>query len=158
MPARALFTSASVAETWLRRVDGSDRNVHARGDGGGLGIFKVRLGALESDLIVGRIDFYQHRSRLHVLVVLHVELDDMSGDAGADGIDVAVDLSVVGGFIAGEVAIGEESRNHKHNDGDDDRDPKTRTLGARRRLRKSSSVAGSGLVLSADVRLRLYRR
>ena len=48
------------------------------------------------------------------------------------GIDVAVDLGVVGGFITGEIAIGEESRDQKNNDGDDDADAETGTLRAGR--------------------------
>jgi hypothetical protein len=43
-----------------------------------------------------------------------------------------VHLRVVGRFITGEVAISEESHNQKNNDGNNDRDPKTGALRARR--------------------------
>ena len=39
-------------------ADGSDGNVDSCGYGGGLRGFKVRLGAIVGDLIVGRIDLH----------------------------------------------------------------------------------------------------
>ena len=65
-------------------VDGGDRNGHSGRDRGCLSIFKIGLGAFVGDLIVGGIDLDQHRSCLHVLIVLNVEFDDVAGDAGAD--------------------------------------------------------------------------
>ena len=60
----------------------------------------VGLRARHRDLVVGRINLHQHRSRLDVLVVLHIELDDVPGDPRTDGVHVAVDLRVIGGFVA----------------------------------------------------------
>ncbi len=94
-------------------VDRGDRNAHSGRDCGRLSIFKIGFGALVGDLIVRRINLDQHRSRLHVLIVLDVELDHVAGDARADGIDVAVDLGIVGRFVAGEIAVGEESHDQQ---------------------------------------------
>ncbi len=95
-------------------IDGGNRNIHSGGDRCGLGIFKVRFGAIVGDLIVGRIDLDQHRSRSYILIVLHVELGDVAGDAGADGVHVAVDLSIVSGFVAGEIAVSEKAHDQQN--------------------------------------------
>ena len=95
-------------------------------------ILKISLGFVVGHLIVGGIDFNQHRPGLNVLIVLDVELDDMAGDAGADGIHVAVDLSVVGRFVAAHVSVNEKSHDQKNDDSNYRRDTKTGALGARR--------------------------
>src|SRR5208337_5498672 len=45
---------------------------------------------------------------------------------------MAVDLSVIGRFVAGDVAIDEKSDHQQHHDGDDDSDTKTGARCARR--------------------------
>ena len=89
----------------------SDGDVHAGSDSSGLRILKVGLGTFVSDLIIRGIDFDQHGSRRHVLIVLHIELDNVAGDAGADRIDVAIDLGIVGRFVAGEITISKDANN-----------------------------------------------
>ena len=58
-------------------VDGCDRDRNSRCGSRRLGIGKIRLRALVGHLVVGSIDLDEHGSRLHVLVVLDVELDHM---------------------------------------------------------------------------------
>ncbi len=78
MPARALFTSASLAETWLVGIHRRNRNIHSCRDCRRLRIFKIRLGAFIGNLIVRRIDLDQHCPRLNNLVVLDVQLDHVA--------------------------------------------------------------------------------
>ena len=73
----------------------------------------------------------------------------MAGNAGADGIDVAVDLGVVGGFVAGEIAVDEETHDQQNDDGDHDRDAKAGTLGAGMPSVEILLGGGQGLVLFA---------
>ncbi len=57
-----------------RRTHVGDGDIDTGGSGLrlGVGVFSSRL--RHGDFVVGRIDFHQHRSFFHVLVVLHVEL------------------------------------------------------------------------------------
>ena len=132
IPARALATSASEAETWLLVLTEVMGTLTPAAGGSGLGVFEISLGAFVGDLVIGGIDFHQHGPGLHVLVVEDVQFDDVAGDASADGIDVTVDLGVIGGFVAGDVAVDEKPCYQQHYHGDDDGDAKAGTGGARR--------------------------
>ena len=83
-------------------------------------------------LIIGRIDFHQHRPGLHVLVVIDIELGDVSGNPRADGIDVPVHLRVVGSFIAAHVAVHKKSDNEQDDNRQRHSDTKRGTLRATR--------------------------
>ena len=63
---------------------------------GGLGAGEVGLGLLQGDLLVLGIDLGDGIADFDLLVVLDVDLDDLAGDAGADLVEVAVYLGVVG--------------------------------------------------------------
>src|SRR5208282_1698027 len=78
-----------------RSAHTSDRDVNAGGGGLrlGVGVHGARL--RDGDFVVGRVNFHQHRSLLHVLVVFHIELQDMAADASAYRVDVPVNLRVV---------------------------------------------------------------
>ncbi len=95
--------------------------------GGSLRVFEIGFGAVVGNLVIGGIDFHQHRTGLHILVVEDIELDDVAGDAGADGIDVAVDFGIIGRFVAGDIAVDEKSHDQQHDDGDDDGDAEAGT-------------------------------
>ena len=62
IPARALFTSASVAETWLLVFTEVMGTLTPAASGGSLRIREVGFGALVGNLIIRGIDFHQHRS------------------------------------------------------------------------------------------------
>ena len=62
-------------------IDGGDRNGDSCRNSGRLRIGEISLSAFIGDLIVGRIDLHQHRSRLHVLIVLDIEFDHVARDA-----------------------------------------------------------------------------
>ena len=71
------------------------------------------------DLIVLGIDLGDGRPDVDLLVVVDVDLDDLAGDAGADLIEIAVDLGVVGVFGEGGAPV-EDAR--ADDEEDDDRD------------------------------------
>src|SRR5258708_10069713 len=50
----------------------------------------------------------------------------MTGDPGADGIDVPVHLRVVGRFIAGQITVNKYAREEENDDADCEPDAKTR--------------------------------
>ena len=94
-------------------------NLRAGFDGGGLGAGKVGLGLLEGDLIVLGVDLGDGITDLHLLVVLDVDLDDLAGDAGADLVEIAVDLCVIGVLGEGGAPVEDACADDKQ---DDDRD------------------------------------
>src|SRR5262249_41195602 len=104
-------------------TDRGDRNVCFRCLGHGDSVCIVSLSAVECNPVVRRINFYQHCSGLHVLVVLNVELDYVAANPGANGIDMSVDLGVVSGFIAGGVAPRDNSAHNEHQGADQEAKP-----------------------------------
>jgi len=68
---------------------------------------------IDRDFIVFGIDLDKHRAFLNVLVIVHIHLDYVTGNAGADGIKVSVYLRIVSGFIAAQVSP-QEVPAHKH--------------------------------------------
>ena len=74
-------------------------------------IGQSRLGVRQGDLVVFGVELHQHRAGLDVLVVIHHYARHVACNAGADGIDIAVDLGVVRGFPGGKVAI-QQDRDH----------------------------------------------
>ena len=58
-----------------------------------------RLSLVESRLRIPRIDFYQHLPFLHLLVVLHVHLGDVSLDPSADLHQISIDLGVIRALV-----------------------------------------------------------
>ena len=90
------------------------------------GILISRLGFRDRHLVIRGIDLDQRRSRFHILVVVHQKLDHMPGDARADGIEVAIDLGVVSGFIAAQVAPEKKSSHQQHNSAHDQGQAKAR--------------------------------
>ncbi len=87
----------------------------------GLGAGQVGLGLIERDLIIPGVDLGDQLPLLDLLVVLDIDLDDLADDAGADLIEVAIDLGVVGVLDEGGVPVEEAGADHQQNDdGDDD--------------------------------------
>ena len=74
------------------------------------GAGEVGLGLFEGDLVVLGIDLGDGLAGLDLLVVLDVDLDDLAGDAGADLVEVAVDLGVVGVFGEGGAPVEDAPR------------------------------------------------
>ena len=62
----------------------------------GQGVLVCRLGAGYRNFVILGIDFDQWRSCFHILVVVNQQLHDVPGDARADGVQVSIDLRVVG--------------------------------------------------------------
>ncbi len=113
-------------------ADRSDGNINSRFGGGCLGALEIGFSALVGNLVIRRIDFYQHGARLHVLIVQDIQLHDVARNAGADGVDVAVDLGIIRGFVTGDIAVDENSRHQQHDGRNADCDTKAGAGGARR--------------------------
>ena len=79
-----------------RCVDGGDRNVDIQGLGRSLGVGDVGASLVHGNLVVARVNFYEDIAGLDVLVVVHIDLCDVAGNARADGHHVAVNFRVVG--------------------------------------------------------------
>ncbi len=79
-----------------RRVGVGDRNIDARAFERRFGVGQVGFRLGERDFVVLRIDADQHVARVHELLVFRLHLDDVPVDPRADGVDVPVDLRVVG--------------------------------------------------------------
>src|SRR6202023_2247580 len=74
------------------------------------------FGKVDSNLIIPRIDLNQHRTLLDVLVVFDVYTSDVSANAGADGVYVAIYLRIVGGLVGAEIAPDKKSCHRQHHD------------------------------------------
>src|SRR5262249_40199544 len=72
----------------------------------------VRARLRDCHLIVHRVDLNQHSTFLDILVVLNVKTYDMSANASADRIDVAVDLRVISRLVAREISPNQNSADH----------------------------------------------
>ena len=59
---------------------------------------QVRLGLIECDLGIGRIQAHQGLSRGHVLGVIGIDADHGAGDLRCDLDDIAVHIGIVGGL------------------------------------------------------------
>ena len=118
-------SGASALHFRLRRrqlaagIDRRDRNVHLHGFGRGLGILIGGPGLRHRHLVVLGINLDQRRARLHKLIVVDQKLDDVSGDTRADGVQVAINLRVVGGLVAAQVAPEKEAGHQQHNSAHD---------------------------------------
>jgi hypothetical protein len=97
-------------------VDRSDGYVYPRGFCQGDSVGVVRFRSIHRHLIVLRINLNQRSSGRHVLVVFDQQLQDMTGDSGADRIHVAVNLRIVRILITGEVAPQKEASYQEHHD------------------------------------------
>ena len=86
----------------------------------GLGVGEVGLGLLERDLRVLGVDLGDGIARVDELLLLDVDMDDLAGDTGADLVEVAVHLGVVGVFGEGGAPVEECGANDDHSDDDDD--------------------------------------
>ena len=110
-----------------RGVGGDDRNIDARAFERRFGVSQVRLRLRERDLVVARIEPHQDVSGIYVLLVFGPHLNHVPGNPSAHGIDVAVDLGVVGGFVRVQVppqVIARDAQNHDDHRGDEiARDP-----------------------------------
>lgn len=96
----------------------------------------------ERYFVISRIEINQQLPFLDPVRILHVDADDRAVDARADRIGMAVDLSVVGRFVAFKILkqqiSGDEQDNHADND-ENGRDrmsayPPSRALDERRLL------------------------
>jgi hypothetical protein len=66
--------------------------------GVGAGLREIRLAALNGEIQVGRIDLHQWLAGLDVGIVVHQHPRDRTADARADGMNVAFQKGVIGGF------------------------------------------------------------
>ena len=105
----------------LPGVDGGDGHVDVGRGGIGLGAGQRSLRVLDGDLVVARIELGDRVARLDQLVLFHIDLDDLAGDARADLDQMAVDLRVVSIFAEGGVPPdpdGDQHQDHDHNHDD----------------------------------------
>ena len=90
----------------------SDRDACLRAEKVGLRVVIIGLGTSDRNFVVGVVDLHQHVAFVDELPVVIVDLHDLSADARADGIDVAVNLGVVGAFPATAVEPVPANRDH----------------------------------------------
>ncbi len=76
----------------------------------GLGAGEIGLGLLKGDEVILGIDLGDDLAGFDLLVVVDIDLDDLTGDPRADLEEVAVDLRVVGAFGEGGVPVEEGCR------------------------------------------------
>ncbi len=124
-----------------------------RGLCAGLGIGIVGLRALIRYLVVGGIELHQHIAFMNESAVVEVHLGDMAADTRADGINMSIDLGVIGAFpmpaFPPEPAHQQESDNgnEKHN-----------RLGCRMALKETAAIFGARLRFGIVVLLALALR
>ena len=82
----------------------------------------MRFGLIQRNLIILRIDFGEHRSGFHFLVVVHVDANHITGNARAERHQVSIHLGVVGRFVGLEIFVGEKTADeqYQHNYDRDD--------------------------------------
>ena len=85
-------------------------------------------------------EFHDFLARLR----MNVELDHVAGNTSADGIDMTIDLRIIGGFVTREVAVCEEANHQQDNQGDQDGDPKSWALRTRGTCMKILLTRGQG--------------
>ena len=133
-----------------RGVDGGDGNVDSEGLCGGFGILDVGARLIDRDLIIAGVDFGQHGAGGDVLIVIHVHVLDVAGNARAERHQVAVHFGVVRGFVARKIAPGKE-------DGDQQRENHHEDVHARARIRAHEILRARRRRLGSRTSLR-YRR
>ncbi len=87
---------------------------------------KTGLGGFQIDVVLARIDMDEEIALMDELIVANIERNDGAGDPRRDGHRIAVDIGVVGQFIAGvgePVIIGDGNQDNGHDDGNDQRNP-----------------------------------
>ena len=85
----------------------------------GLRFHKLRLRLLHGDFIIARVEFDEHISRLHGLVLFHMDRFHIAIDPRRDAVEMSVHLSVVGGFVGAGIQPERNSshKNHAAHDG-----------------------------------------
>src|SRR5215471_19032826 len=68
---------------------------------------------VDSDFVISRIDLDQQRSFLNELVITHIHFDHMTCNAGADGVEVNIHLSIVGRLEAREPSPKKDSAHNQ---------------------------------------------
>ena len=103
-------------------IDRGNRNVDVQSLSAGFGIGQLRFGLIQRNLIILRIDFGEHRSGFHFLVVVHVDANHITGNARAERHQVSIHLGVVGRFVGLEIFVGEKTADeqYQHNYDRDD--------------------------------------
>ena len=79
-------------------------------------VSSVACGSCQCHFIVFWIDFHECGTFIDPLVVLDVDLLDISGNASADRVKMDVYLRIVGGFEAGKIVPEEGTSNGQNNE------------------------------------------
>ena len=109
-------------------------------------VIKRCLGFCQCHFIVSWIDFHERGTFIDPLVVVDVDLLDISGNASADRVKMDVYLRIVGGFEAGKIVPEESAGDGQNNE----RGKKYPTLvGAPLRISRSWRVICAGLSAAA---------
>ena len=113
------------------RIDRGNRNVDVQSLSAGFGVGQLCFGLIQRNLIILRIDFGEHRSGFHFLVVVHVDVNHVTGNARAERHQVSIHLRVVGRFVGLEIFVSEKTADEQHQR-DHDRDEfRVRPVGQR---------------------------
>jgi hypothetical protein len=103
-------------------VDRSDGHGDIQRLRGGFGVFKIGLGLGDGNFIVFGVNLNEDGALLDPLVIIHIDLDNVAGNARADGVKVDVGLGIVRGFVAAEVAPQKYAANEQHRGGQQNKD------------------------------------
>ncbi len=95
-------------------IHGSNRNIDIQRLGRCFRARENRFCLFNRDLVVFRVDLYEHRPFLYVLVVVHIHFDHVPGNAAADRVEMRVHLGIIGGFVASQISPQEKAA-HEHN-------------------------------------------
>ena len=104
-------------------VNSDDGYIHPHRFIVGLGTLQAGLVLLHRDLKVLGIDLGNQGTGLDILVLIHVDLDHLSGNPGADLYQVTIHLCVVGVFVIRGVPPEEQRAHDKNRDHADDDEP-----------------------------------
>ena len=86
-------------------ADVRDRNVGLLDLHLGFRLHQSGLRLRHRNVIIAWIEFGQKRSRLHELVVCHVDGLELAPNATGNGVDIAIHLRIVGGFIGIQILL-----------------------------------------------------
>ncbi len=105
-----LHVSGSAGE-FTRRVYGGDGNIGLQSGSARSIIGQSRIGIRQCDLVVFGVELHQDCSRLDIPIVVHHDAGYVAANPRTEGVNVTIDLRVIGGFPRGIVAI-QQNRNH----------------------------------------------
>ena len=117
------MTSALAERRLLAGVGRGDGHIYPSSGSVSFGAGQSGLGILDGDLVIAGIEIDDRVTPLHHLVLFHVHLGDVAGDARTDLDEVTIDLRVIGVFGVCGAPPDAEGDEYHDNESDDDNTP-----------------------------------